>query len=74
MKLEIIKGITVIITFLNFLIGVIAIASYYIPHPDFMLLSDTVNQLPITWILFISSMVFFYLSLVWLWLPKKYIR
>tara|TARA_R110000796_G_scaffold146955_1_gene263678 strand:- start:173 stop:397 length:225 start_codon:yes stop_codon:yes gene_type:complete len=70
MKLEIIKGVTVIIAFLNNIIGVVALTSYYIPHPDFMLLSETVNSLPVTWVLFISSAVFFYLALVWLWIPK----
>jgi hypothetical protein len=70
MKLDIIKGVTVIIALLNLIIGLIALASYYAPHPDFILLSETVNALPITWILFISSVIFFYLALVWLWIPK----
>ena len=74
MKLEIIKGATVIIAFLNFIIGVLALASYYMPHPDFMLLSETVNALPITWVLFISSTIFFYLTLAWILIPTNWIK
>lgn len=74
MKLEIIKGVTVIIASFNLVIGVIALTVYYVPHPDFMLLSETVNALPVTWVLFISSVLFFYLALIWLCMPANWIK
>ena len=75
MKKEIIKGLVVIISFLVNIIGFLSLFTYYIPNKEGVsVISENVNQLPIIWILFIGGLVFFYMSLVWLFMPNKLLK
>ena len=75
MRKEIIIGLVVIISFLVNIIGFLAIFTYYIPNKEgASVISEDVNQLPIVWILFIGGLIFFYISLVWLFMPDKFLK